>query len=74
MKYPNIEAERARLNLTRTELAERLSVSRGTYANWQSGKTEIPGSLIVAMTKLFGVSSDYLLGIAHARNTPTPAA
>ena len=74
MKYPNIEAERARLNLTRTELAERLSVSRGTYANWQSGKTEIPGSLIVAMTKLFGVSSDYLLGITQVRNAPTPAA
>ena len=74
MKYPNIEAERARLNLTRTELAESLSVSRGTYANWQSGKTEIPSSLIIAMTKLCGVSADYLLGITQVRNAPTPAA
>lgn len=69
VKYPNIEAERARLNLTRTELAENLSVSRKTYANWQNGKTDIPSSFIIAMTKLFGVSSDYLLGV-----TPTAKA
>ena len=69
MKYPNIEAERARYNLTQAELAESLSVSRATYKNWQSGRSEIPGS--IAMTKLFGVSSDYLLGLTH--HEPKPA-
>ena len=71
MKYPNIEAERARYNLTQAELAESLSVSRATYKNWQSGRIEIPGSQIIAMTKLFGVSSDYLLGLTH--HEPKPA-
>ena len=66
MKYPNIEAERARYRFTKSELAERLLISRATYSNWQKGKTEIPCSQIVAMTKLFGVSSDYLLGISSS--------
>ncbi len=70
MKYPNIEAERSRRNLTRSELAENLSVSRATYSNWQSGKTEIPGCQIIAMAKLFGVTSDYLLGLSSPDSRP----
>lgn len=66
MKYPNIEAERARHNLTRLELSKSLSVSRATYSNWQNGKSEIPGAVIIAMSKLFNVTSDYLLGISQA--------
>lgn len=63
MKYPNIEAERARNSLTQEKLSEAILVSRKTYKNWQDGKREIPGDKIIAMAKLFGVSSDYLLGI-----------
>lgn len=63
MKYPNIEAERARYGLNQTEFANALNITRKTYQNWQGGKTEIPCSRIVAMTKIFKVSSDYLLGI-----------
>lgn len=67
MKYPNIEAERARLGMNRTNLAKTLNVSRETYQNWQCGRTEIPCSKIIAMTEIFHVSSDYLLGINNAK-------
>lgn len=63
MKYPNIEAERARRGFSQEELAEKLGISRRTYQNWQNSKTEIPCSKIIAMTYIFGVASDYLLGI-----------
>lgn len=63
VKYPNIEAERARRGMSQTELAEQLGVSRKTYQNWQASKTEIPCSKIVAMAHLFDVAADYLLGI-----------
>lgn len=62
MKYPNIEAERARLGLTKKELADKLGVSTKTLNNWQSGESDIPASKMAIMAKLFRVSAYYLLG------------
>jgi transcriptional regulator with XRE-family HTH domain len=63
MLFPNIEAERARKGYTKSELAKRLNVSDSTLKNWMYGKTEIPSSKIVELAKLFGTSTDYLLGL-----------
>ena len=63
MTYPNIEAERARIGMTRTSLAAAIGVSTGTLKNWQNGRTEIPASKIVALATIFGVRTDYLLGL-----------
>ena len=61
MKYPNIEAERARKGMTQDTLAERLGVTRKTVFNWmESGN--IPLGKLIAMADLFGCSIDYLLG------------
>ncbi len=60
--YPNIEAERARLGMTRVDLAKALDVSYSTLKAWMSGKRDIPCSKLVNMSKLFNVSTDYLLG------------
>jgi len=64
MKYPNIEAERARTGMTKIALATEIGVSPDTMKNWQNGKNEIPASKIVAMADLFKVTTDYLLGRA----------
>ena len=61
-QYPNIEAERARKGITKTKLADEIGVSTGTIKNWQSGKTEIPASKLVALAQYFNVTTDYLLG------------
>ena len=72
MKYPNIEAERARTGMTKAAMAAELGVSTDTVKNWQNGKTDIPASKIVALSNLFNVSSDYLLGrTAHVTVAPT---
>lgn len=62
MTYPNIEAERARAGMTRTDMASAIGVSPDTVKNWQSSRTEIPVSKIVALANLFNVTTDYLLG------------
>ena len=64
-KYPSINAECARMNLSRSELARMLGVTRKTFANWQSGKTEIPASAIIAMAEMWNVSADYILGLTR---------
>lgn len=66
MKYPNIEAERARTGMTKIALATEIGVSPDTMKNWQNGKNEIPASKIVAMADIFKVTTDYLLGRASA--------
>lgn len=61
--FPNINAECARAGMTKSLLAERLGVSYGTLKNWMNGKGEIPASKLIIMSKLFGCSTDYLLGV-----------
>ena len=61
MKYPNIDAERARKNLTNEGLAMELGVSRKTLYNWISSGS-IPQSALEKMADVFGCTVDYLLG------------
>lgn len=57
----NIEAERARRGLSKEDTANRLGVSVKTYYNWINSETDIPGSALLKMAKLFGTSIEYLL-------------
>lgn len=61
MKYPNIEAERARKGISNDSLAEKLGVARKTLYNWME-KGNIPVSALIQMADLFGCTIDYLLG------------
>lgn len=63
MKYPNIEAERARLGLSKEELARRLGVATKTYYNWLNGVNPIPSDALIEMAQIFRSRTDYLLGI-----------
>ncbi|MEG0941868.1 MAG: helix-turn-helix transcriptional regulator [Oscillospiraceae bacterium] len=60
MKYPNIEAERARLGLSYEQLAVQLCVSRKTLYNWIA-RGAIPQAKLIEMARLFECSVDYLL-------------
>ena len=63
MRYPNIEAERARFGMSKEGLARELGVSRKTLHNWvRSGN--IPQSALERMAMIFDCSVDYLLGRA----------
>lgn len=61
MKYPNIEAERARKGISNDRLAADLGVTRKTLYNWIF-KGNIPLSALIQMADLFDCSIDYLLG------------
>lgn len=63
--YNNINAERARHNMTVEALAREIGISVRTYYSWQE-KGDIPASKLIAMAKLFNCSIDYLLGLTAA--------
>ena len=59
--YPNIAAEQARNNMSRSELASAIGVSRKTLYNWIKNGN-IPQSKLECMAGLVKCSRDYLLG------------
>ena len=67
--FPNIDAERARLGMSRVDLAKKLGVSYSTMKNWMKGSTDIPVSKIMEMSTLFQCTTDYLLGLDAGRDT-----
>ena len=60
MPRMNIEAERSRAGLTKTELSRIIGVSLPTYASYINGGS-IPSSKLLMLADMFGVSTDYLL-------------
>lgn len=57
----NIEAERVRNNLTRSEISKKLGISSKTYWNYINNHTPIPSDVLVSMANLFHRTTDYLL-------------
>lgn len=65
----NIKSERVRIGMTQGELAERLNTHVNTVRAWEQGKAK-PGSInLLAMTKIFCCTPDYLLGLTDERTT-----
>ena len=60
--FPNIEAERARIGLSKEKFAKELGVATKTYYNWLNGVNPIPINILMKMSDLCGVKIDYLLG------------
>lgn len=48
-------------DLTQEQLAEKLEVSRQSISKWESGQATPELEKIVAMSQIFGVTTDYLL-------------
>lgn len=61
-KFKNIEAERARLGLSKEEFANELGIATKTYYNWINGTNPIPSDYLVKMADMCGTKIDYLLG------------
>ena len=52
---------RKRSGMTQSELAEKLNVSRQAVSRWEMGTAKPDFENLIAISKLFGVSIDYLL-------------
>lgn len=53
---------RESMNLTQTELGDKLGVKKNAVSKWECGRVEdIPTSKIKAMANLFGVKASYLI-------------
>lgn len=59
----NIKELRKEVNLSQTGLAKLLYLSQDTISLWECGKSLPDIVSLIRMSQIFGVSSDYILGI-----------
>ena len=60
-----IKALRASHNLTQAELARKLNITRNGVNSWEQGLSIPSTNYIVELSKMFGVSTDYLFGLSE---------
>jgi transcriptional regulator with XRE-family HTH domain len=63
----NMRAERARSNLTAEEVAKRIGVSTQQVYRWESGRQEPASSKLLALSRLYRCSPDYLMDLTDER-------
>lgn len=58
----NIEAERARLQMTKGQMSDALGITMKTYNSYINGAM-IPSTILLRLNKMTGKTTDYLLGL-----------
>ena len=54
-------------DMTQQEVAEILGTSQTMYARYERGANELPIHHLITLSKYYGVSTDYLLGLSRER-------
>ena len=54
---------RTALNWSQVDLAKQLSVTKQTVLNWENENIQPSIEMLVRLSKIFGVTTDYLLGL-----------
>ena len=62
--YQRIRDLREDHDLTQKELAKELNCSQQVYSNYELGQRDIPTDILIKLSRFYGVSVDYILGIS----------
>ena len=54
---------RTSMGLSQVDLAKRLNITKQTVSNWENENIQPSIEMLVRLSKIFGVSTDYLLGL-----------
>jgi len=57
-------------DLTQQAVADFLGTSQTMYARYERGANELPIRHLIKLCELYGVSSDYFLGITNKKGLP----
>lgn len=64
--------QRKKMGLSQEELAERLNVSRQAVSRWEVGSAQPDASNVLQLSRLFGVTADYLLNDEYESDRDVP--
>ena len=68
MYYRRLKDLREDKDLVQKEVAAYLGIDQRVYSNYEIGKREIPTRFVVALAKLYGTSTDYILNLTNYPN------
>ena len=54
-------------DFTQKRVADYLHIKQNTYSQYENGQRHIPITVLVMLAKLYGTSTDYLLGLTDER-------
>ena len=61
----NLKSARKKAGLTQAEVAEHIGITQNAYSYWENGKVKIDNESLAKLSKLYGVTIDYLMGISE---------
>jgi transcriptional regulator with XRE-family HTH domain len=61
--YRRIKELREDSDYTQVFVAEYLRMKQPQYFRYESGQRDIPSDVLIALSKLYNVSTDYILGL-----------
>lgn len=61
----NLKSARKATGLTQAEVAASIGITQNAYSYWENGKVKIDHESLAKLSKLFGVTIDYLMGISE---------
>ncbi len=64
MKFQRIKDLREDNDKLQKEIAEILGISQQYYSEYESGKRTIPITHLITLSKYYGISIDYLVGLS----------
>jgi transcriptional regulator with XRE-family HTH domain len=67
MKFENIRNLRVDKGYTQKQVGEYLGISQNTYSQYEIGVLNYPVDVIIKLAQLYGVSTDYLLGLTNEK-------
>ena len=66
--YKRIRELREDNDLLQKNLAEYLNCSQVAYSRYELGTRDIPTEVMIALSKFYNVSTDYILGLKDNKN------
>ena len=67
MLNKRIHELRTALGWSQVELAKRLQISKQTVSNWENDNIQPSIDMLVRLSRIFGVSTDYMLGLENSQ-------
>lgn len=64
--YKRIRELREDNDLTQQEVADYLHMKQPQYFRYEKGTRDVPSDVLIALAKLYNVSTDYILGLKDA--------
>ena len=55
------------MDITQKALADFLHIRQNTYSQYENGQRQLPIEILIALSKYYKVSTDYILGLTNIK-------